>query len=61
MTLRHMRIFLEVCNNSCNATKAAEAQHMTQPAVSLAIKELEQYLSLIHIFVPSSRAYLVTA
>ena len=42
MTLRHMRIFLEVCNNSCNATKAAEAQHMTQPAVSLAIKELEK-------------------
>ena len=47
MTLRHMRIFLEVCNNSCNATKAAEAQHMTQPAVSLAIKELEQYYGTI--------------
>ena len=47
MTLRHMRIFLEVCNNSCNATKAAAAQHMTQPAVSLAIKELEQYYGTI--------------
>ena len=47
MTLRHMRIFLEVCNNSCNATKAAEAQHMTQPAVSLAIKELEQHYGTI--------------
>lgn len=47
MTLRHMRIFLEVCNNGCNATKAAEAQHMTQPAVSPAIKELEQHYGTI--------------
>ena len=47
MTLRHMRIFLEVCNNGCNATRAAEAQHMTQPAVSLAIKELEQHYGTI--------------
>ena len=43
MTLRHMRIFASVCENSCNTTKAAEAMHMTQPAVSLAIRELEQY------------------
>ena len=43
MTLRHMKIFVSVCENSCNTTKAAEAMHMTQPAVSLAIRELEQY------------------
>ena len=43
MTLRHMKIFASVCENSCNTTKAAEAMHMTQPAVSLAIRELEQY------------------
>ena len=39
MTLRHMKIFASVCENSCNTTKAAEAMHMTQPAVSLAIRE----------------------
>ncbi len=43
MTLRHMMIFRTVCENGYNSTKAAEALHMTQPAVSLAIKELEQY------------------
>ena len=43
MTLRHMKIFRAVCENGCNTTKAAEAMHMTQPAVSLAIRELEQY------------------
>ena len=37
MTLRHMKIFASVCENNCNTTKAAEAMHMTQPAVSLAI------------------------
>ena len=43
MTLRHIRIFCSVCQQGCNTTKAAAALHMTQPAVSLAIKELETY------------------
>lgn len=43
MTIRHLNIFLSVCENDCNTTKAARELHMTQPAVSLAIKELEQY------------------
>ncbi len=43
MTLRHLTIFLAVCSNGFNTTKAAGALHMTQPAVSLAVKELEQY------------------
>lgn len=43
MTLRHMIIFRAVCDQGINSTRAAEALHMTQPAVSLAIKELEQY------------------
>ena len=43
MTLRHMKIFASVCEKNCNTTKAAEAMHITQPAVSLAIRELEQY------------------
>ena len=47
MTLRHLRIFVSVCENGCNTTKAAAALHMTQPAVSLAIKELEQYYGIV--------------
>lgn len=43
MTLRHMKIFLAVWDHQCNTTKAAEALFVTQPAVSLAIKELEQH------------------
>ncbi len=43
MTLRHLKIFLAVCGSQYNTTKAADVLHMTQPAVSLAIKELEQY------------------
>lgn len=43
MTLRHMMIFRAVCDCNFNLTRAAETLHMTQPAVSLAVKELEQY------------------
>ena len=43
MTLRHMIIFRTVCESDYNSTKAADQLHMTQPAISLAIKELEQY------------------
>lgn len=47
MTLRHMKVFRSVCEHSCNTTKTAEALHMTQPAVSQAIKELEQYYGVV--------------
>ncbi len=47
MTLRHLRIFLAVKDNHCNTTRAAEALHMTQPAVSLAIRELEEYYGVV--------------
>lgn len=43
MRIRHMIIFRTVCEAGCNSTKAAEILHITQPAVSLAIKELEDY------------------
>lgn len=36
MTLRHLRIFVEVCRTG-SITKAAESLHLSQPAVSLAI------------------------
>lgn len=42
MTLRHIRIFLEVYR-ACNVTRAAENLHMTQPAVTRAIQEMEQH------------------
>ncbi len=43
MTIRHLKIFLAVCDHGFNTTRAAEGIHTTQPAVSLAIRELEQY------------------
>lgn len=43
MTIRHIKIFAALCACGCNTTKAAESFHMTQPAVSLAIREMEQY------------------
>ena len=47
MTLRHMEIFYALCQNDYNTTKAAHALNMTQPAVSLAIKELETYYDVL--------------
>ncbi len=47
MTLRHLKIFLAICDNGANTTKAAAALHMAQPAVSLAVKELEQYYGVV--------------
>lgn len=46
MTIRHMKIFCSICENDYNTTKAAIKLHMTQPAVSLALKELEQYYGI---------------
>lgn len=43
MTIRHLKILLAVCDSGYNATRAASELHMTQPAVSLAIRELEEY------------------
>jgi DNA-binding transcriptional LysR family regulator len=41
MTIRHLKIFVAVCRRN-SITGAAEKLYMTQPAVSLAIKELEE-------------------
>lgn len=42
MTLRHLRIFLTVCETG-SVTAAAKQLHMTQPPVSQVIRELEKY------------------
>ena len=59
MTIRHMIIFRTVCENGFNSTKAAEVLHMTQPAVSLSIKELEQYYG-VHLFDRIGRRLQIT-
>ena len=61
MTLRHIRIFKTVCSCGCNTTRAAEKLHMTQPAVSLAIAELETYYGVKLFDRISRRLYLSEA
>ncbi len=59
MTLRHIRIFLAVCDNGCNVTRAAEALYMAQPAVSAAIRELEEEYG-VRLFDRLSRRFYIT-
>ena len=40
-TLHQLRIFMEVCDNE-SITRAAEALYLTQPAVSIQLKKLQQ-------------------
>lgn len=42
MTLRHLRIFTEVYDTQ-NVTQASQNLHITQPAVTRAVQELEQH------------------
>ncbi len=42
MTLRHFEIFTMVCREG-SVTKAAEMLHISQPTVSLAIREMEEH------------------
>ncbi len=60
MTLRHIRIFVEV-SKTLNATTAAGNLHISQPAVSLAIKELEEYYGVQLFDRIAKRLYLTSA
>ena len=55
MTVRHMKIFLQVYQ-TLNMTRAAELLHMTQPAVTRTIQEIEQYYG-VRLF---ERSYMLT-
>lgn len=46
MTLRHMKIFVTVCQEN-SISQAAKKLYISQPAVSNAIKELEDYYGVI--------------
>ena len=59
MTLRHIRIFLAVCDNEYNVTKAAKTLYMAQPAVSCAIRELEEEYGVC-LFDRISRRFYIT-
>ena len=59
MTLRHIWIFLAVCDNGYNVTKAAKTLYMAQPAVSAAIRELEEEYG-IRLFDRISKRFYIT-
>lgn len=60
MTLKHMKIFVAVCEYK-SITKASQKLHMSQPAVSVAIKELESYYGVALFERLSRRLYITEA
>jgi len=58
MTLRHFRIFISVVKLN-SITSAAKELYMTQPAISLAIKEMEVYYG-VRLFNRLSRKLFIT-
>ena len=60
MTVRHLQIFREVCRLQ-SITAAAERLNMTQPAVSMAVKELESFYRTVLFDRLNRRIYLTDA
>ena len=60
MTSKHFTIFVEVCR-FLNFSQAAEALNTTQPAVSLAVKELESHYGVALFERMNRRVYLTPA
>ena len=61
MTLRHLEIFSAVCAQE-SFTRAAEQLNMAQPAVSLAIRELEalRLITSTTCLITGERKYAIT-
>lgn len=59
MTIHHMEIYIQVYKTQ-NITHAAELLHMTQPAVSRAIREIEAYYG-IRLFERINKRLYITA
>ncbi|MBN2795841.1 MAG: LysR family transcriptional regulator [Clostridia bacterium] len=57
MNLRHFKIFKVLCENK-NMTKTAQLLHMTQPAVSQVVRELESYYNVVLFERLNKRLYL---
>lgn len=60
MTLRHMRIFVAVCETQ-SVTKAAEKLYISQPSVSQAIIDLEEHFGTRLFDRISRRLYITDA
>ncbi|BEU88721.1 selenium metabolism-associated LysR family transcriptional regulator [Selenomonas sp. TAMA-11512] len=60
MTLRHFHIFLEVCDTG-GMTSAAKTLRMTQPSVSQAIREMEEYYGTLLFERLGKRLYITAA
>lgn len=60
MTLRHLKIFVAVCETG-SATIAGEKLYIAQPSISLAISELEDYYGIKLFDRISKRLYLTNA
>lgn len=60
MTLRHLEVFRAVCARE-SITLAAEHLNMTQPAVSLAVKELEAFYGVQLLERMNRRIYITDA
>lgn len=58
MTLRHLNIFISVCENK-STVAAAEKLHIAQPSISFAIKEIESHYG-IKLFDRISRKLILT-
>ena len=61
MTIRHIEIFLAVCDHECNLTKAAKSLYLAQPAVSAAVRELEEHYGIRFFDRISRRLYITEA
>lgn len=61
MNIKHMNIFLTVCGCGNNITQAAKKLFTTQPAVTVAIQEIEKYYGILLFDRLGRRLYLTEA